>query len=104
MTSLLSSSFLLEIQKEPFGNEKIVYNNQEKLPNLFHIRHKFKGWNVSFTDFGAIIQKIQIENKNNKLIDIVLGHDSPKEYILYGGYFGSIVGRVCNRYYYLIIN
>lgn len=57
---------------------------------------------VSITNFGGIITKINTADRNGKLENIVLGFDrvedyQSNQYLKNCHYFGCIVGRVCNR-------
>ena len=44
------------------------------------------------SDLGATIVRLYVDDK-----DIVLGFDDPKAYVESGTFFGSVVGRNCNR-------
>ncbi|NOR86169.1 MAG: galactose-1-epimerase [Bacteroidales bacterium] len=52
---------------------------------------------VTITNFGATVMSINVPDKNGKLENIVLGYDTPEEYIEGNPYFGSIIGRYGNR-------
>lgn len=47
--------------------------------------------------YGAAIRSFGINDKDGKFTDVVLGYDTLEEYVANGGYFGAIIGRVCNR-------
>ena len=36
-------------------------------------------------------------DRDGKLVDVILGYDTAKEYEENGGFFGACIGRVCNR-------
>lgn len=63
---------------------------------LFKIENK-KGSSVSITDLGASVQSILVPDRNGVLGDVVLGYDTPQEYLDNDGYFGATVGRYANR-------
>lgn len=46
---------------------------------------------------GGIIKNLYVPDKNNKPIDIVLGYDTPEQYLSGTSYFGAAIGRVGNR-------
>ena len=47
--------------------------------------------------YGAIIQSLDVPDRNGKLADIVLGFDSLRPYETQSPYFGAVVGRHANR-------
>lgn len=52
---------------------------------------------VSILSYGAIIQSIELPDKNGHFDDIVLGCDSIEDYQRQPYYFGAVVGRCCGR-------
>ncbi len=63
---------------------------------LYTIRNSVGAY-VSITDLGATIQSLAVPGRNGKLIDVVLGYDTPGEYLHNSDYFGAFVGRYANR-------
>ena len=55
------------------------------------------GASVGVTDLGAAVQSIVVPDRNGVLGDVVLGYDTPQEYLDNDGYFGAAVGRYANR-------
>lgn len=55
------------------------------------------GSSVSVLDLGAAVQSIIVPDRNGVLGDVVLGYDTPQEYLDNDGYFGAAVGRYANR-------
>ena len=49
------------------------------------------------SDLGATIQRLYVPDANGALSDVVLGFDNPTDYIKSGTFFGTVVGRNCNR-------
>jgi aldose 1-epimerase len=47
--------------------------------------------------YGGIIASLATPDRNGRVADVVLGHDSLEEYIRGSGHFGAIVGRYANR-------
>ena len=61
-----------------------------------------KGMHVTLSNYGGIIQSIQVPDKTGNLIDVVLGFDTIQEYWLAEyvqkkAYVGSVIGRYANR-------
>lgn len=52
---------------------------------------------LTFLNYGGIIQSISVPDKNGKMDDVVLGFDDPEDYKQTHPYFGAIVGRYANR-------
>ncbi|KAI8911194.1 galactose mutarotase-like domain-containing protein [Powellomyces hirtus] len=57
---------------------------------------------AQFTSYGAILTHLFVTDKNGVVRDVVLGFDTPEEYVAAGQsdanpYFGATVGRTCNR-------
>jgi aldose 1-epimerase len=55
------------------------------------------GASVTAITYGGILTSIKVPDRNGKLDDVVLGHDTLDEYLKDGSYFGAIVGRYANR-------
>lgn len=56
-----------------------------------------KGVYVKILNFGAKVMSIKVPDKEGNIGDIVLGYDTPEEYINGNPYFGAIIGRYANR-------
>jgi len=56
-----------------------------------------QGMEVQIMNYGAIITKILVPDKNKVMEDVVLGFDNVADYIKDSPYFGAIVGRYGNR-------
>ncbi len=68
-----------------------------KTVELFILSNK-NGLEMSVTNYGAKIVSLHVPDKNNKMIDVVLGHDSIEEYLnSQEPYFGAVCGRTGNR-------
>ena len=52
---------------------------------------------VKVTDLGATIQSIIVQDKNENMIDVALGYDTPEGYYEGTCYFGAVIGRSGNR-------
>jgi aldose 1-epimerase len=56
-----------------------------------------KGMEVDVINYGAIITAIRVPDSKGNPGDVVLGFDTLDEYLGDHPYFGTMVGRVCNR-------
>ena len=54
---------------------------------------------VELLSYGATLQAVRTYDKNNKLVNVVLGFNTIQEYSdqKLNPYFGGIIGRVANR-------
>jgi aldose 1-epimerase len=55
------------------------------------------GMAVRIIALGAAIQSLTVPDRNGVREDVVLGYDSPREYVAKPQYFGVTVGRYANR-------
>jgi len=77
--------------EKPFGQTP----NNEAV-TLYTLKNS-KGMEVQIMNYGAIITKIMVPDKNKVIEDVVLGFDSMADYIKDSPYFGAVVGRYGNR-------
>ena len=49
------------------------------------------------SDFGATIHRLYVPDAKGNMDDVVLGFETPAEYIASTTFFGTVVGRSCNR-------
>jgi aldose 1-epimerase len=52
---------------------------------------------VCIINYGGIISSIKVRDRDGRLDDIVLGHDSLEGYLHRSRYFGALIGRFANR-------
>lgn len=52
---------------------------------------------ITFLNYGGIIQTLKVPDKNGKMEDVVLGFDNPEDYLKDHPYFGALIGRYANR-------
>lgn len=55
------------------------------------------GMRVSLLNYGGIITKLFVPNRDGKLENIVLGFENYEDYIQDSNYFGALIGRVAGR-------
>ncbi|MHA8107149.1 aldose epimerase family protein [Aquirufa sp. 5-AUSEE-100C1] len=77
--------------EKPFGQTP----NHEAV-TLYTLKNAH-GMEVQIMNYGAIITKIMVPDKNKVIEDVVLGFDSVADYIKDSPYFGAVVGRYGNR-------
>ena len=52
---------------------------------------------VRIIALGAAIQSLNVPDRKGNVADVVLGHDTPREYLAKPQYFGATIGRYANR-------
>ncbi len=52
---------------------------------------------VNVLTYGLIVQKLVVPNKDNALVNVVLGYDNLRDYEEHSAYYGCIVGRYAGR-------
>lgn len=55
------------------------------------------GCSVALSDLGATVQSLCVPDRKGNLGDVVLGYDTPEEYLNSDGFLGAFVGRYANR-------
>ncbi|HEX8302788.1 aldose epimerase family protein [Sphingomonas sp.] len=55
------------------------------------------GVSATILAIGATLQALRVPDRHGMLDDVVLGHDTPEEYLASRNFFGSTVGRYANR-------
>ncbi len=63
---------------------------------LFSLENK-NGMKVTLSNFGALIIKLEVPDKNRKVADVALGYDTLEEYIENYNFYGAIIGPNANR-------
>lgn len=63
---------------------------------LYHLENK-SGAYAEVMDYGAILVKLCVPDKDGELTDVVLGYDDIQQYEVNGCFFGAIIGRSGNR-------
>jgi aldose 1-epimerase len=56
-----------------------------------------RGLELRAATYGGIIVSLSVPDRDGRVTDIVLGHDSLEQYISDSSYFGALVGRFANR-------
>ncbi|WP_251551529.1 aldose epimerase family protein [Neobacillus muris] len=55
------------------------------------------GMTVSFLNFGCVITKVLVPDRQGNVENVVLGFDNLDDYLKWSPYFGAVVGRVAGR-------
>lgn len=79
------------IAKKVFGTTK-----DGKQVTSYTLTNK-NGMEAEFIDYGAILVKLWVPDKNGKKTDVVLGYDTVAEYEKTTTYYGGFIGRCANR-------
>ena len=82
---------VMNITSERFGT---MCDGQEVC--LFTLANN-AGMKVRFINYGAIIVGIDVPDRQGRVGDVVLGHNSLEGYLNRSRYFGALVGRYANR-------
>lgn len=74
------------MKQRPFGKATLyIFENEN-------------GMKMEVTDFGATLYRVLVPDEKGRLIDVVLGCDTPEDYRKAAGtFFGATVGRNANR-------
>lgn len=63
---------------------------------LYHLENK-EGAYAEVSEFGAVLVRLAVRDKNGVLTDVVLGHENLDDYVNRASFFGATVGRNGNR-------
>lgn len=81
----------MKITSDHFG---VMPEGQEV--QLFSLTND-RGMEVRITNYGGIITVINVPDRDGKLGDVVIGHDTLEGYLYRSRYFGALIGRHANR-------
>ena len=79
------------MEKTKFG----VLNDGTEI-SLYTIKNK-NGMTAKITDLGATVVSLEVKDAQGIVRDVVLGYDTPQEYVDNTCYFGAVIGRSANR-------
>lgn len=80
------------------GITKKLFGTIENENNIYlYTLENSKGMKVSIINYGATITSCIVPDKNNNLVDVVLGYDNLDNYINGDKFFGAAIGRFGNR-------
>lgn len=64
--------------------------------NLYSFTNK-NGVTMALTELGATLVSLTMQDKDGAVRDVVLGYDTPQEYVDNTCFFGTVIGRSGNR-------
>ncbi len=77
--------------------EETVWGARDSRPVFLYTLNSASGAAARITNYGGILQSLEIPDADGNLVDVVLGFDTLDEYLGDHPYFGAIVGRCANR-------
>ncbi|MFW5985036.1 MAG: aldose epimerase family protein [Halanaerobiaceae bacterium] len=80
-----------EIRIKPFG--KTEEGKEVQLYTLVNSQ----GVKVDITNYGGIVLRLFVPDRNGRLDDVVLGYNNLEDYFDNPGYLGALIGRYANR-------
>ncbi len=81
----------MKVQSSEFGKLP-----DGQLVTLFTLTNQ-RGYSVQLTDYGAILVSVNVPDRTGQVENVNLGYTSLAGYATRHPYFGSTVGRFCNR-------
>jgi aldose 1-epimerase len=79
------------MSKESFGNAP------DGTPVYLYTLSNSHGMEARIITFGGIIVSLKVPDRDGNLADVVLGFNTPGEYVKNHDYFGALIGRYGNR-------
>ena len=81
----------MNLQRSDFGK-----TDDGQAISLFTLTNSL-GNSVTVTDYGAILVSVNVLDRNDQLANVNLGYSTLDGYLARHPYFGSTIGRFCNR-------
>ena len=79
------------ITSEPWGV------SPEGRPVTMYTLRNNHGMTVQLSDWGGIVTRVRVPDRDGYLADVVLGYDSLRAYLAGDSYAGALIGRYANR-------
>jgi len=93
---ILVALFLISMVACTFINQKQKMNQASEKFQLVELSNA-AGMKVKISNFGGTIMSILAPDKAGNFGEVVLGFDTPEEYLNGNPYFGALIGRYGNR-------
>lgn len=93
----ISEILVAQTTSSKTGVQQKAFGTRDGRPVTLYTLTNSHGVEISAMNYGGIIQSIRVPDRNGKLADIVLGHDTAEGYMPNPPYLGAIVGRYANR-------
>ncbi len=77
--------------------EETIWGTFRSRPVFLYTLNAASGAAAHVTNYGAILQSLEIPDAEGNLVDVVLGFDTFDEYLGEHPFFGATVGRCANR-------
>lgn len=74
-----------------------VFGHYNGEPVIEYTLTNDSGMSVSCLNYGCVITKVLVPDRNGRFENVVLGFDHFKDYLELSPYFGAVVGRVAGR-------
>ena len=95
--SLIILSILVLISCTDKKDHRVLFGKLKNGENIYKYLLANGSCEIEVISYGGIITSIKVPDKNNNLIDVVLGFETLDPYLKDHPYFGAIVGRYANR-------
>lgn len=66
-------------------------------PTALYLLKNSRGMEACITNYGGRLVSLMVPDRNGKMQDVVLGHNSIADYVNIDGNFGALIGRYGNR-------
>jgi aldose 1-epimerase len=93
----ISEILVAQTTSSKTGVQQKLFGTRDGRPVTLYTLTNSHGVEITAMNYGGIIQSIRVPDRNGKLADIVLGHDTYDGYVPNPPYLGAIVGRYANR-------
>ena len=90
------ANFMPSLSAAPSVTSKPFGTVDGKEAQLFTLRNA-SGAEATITNYGGIVVTLVVPDRTGKMVDVVLGCDSPAAYAKTTTYFGALIGRYGNR-------
>jgi aldose 1-epimerase len=81
----------MKITAKPFG---VLPDGRQA---MLYTMENDSGMRAEISNFGGVIYRLSVPDKNGQPGDVVLAHPDLNAYLKNPGFFGALVGRNCNR-------
>ena len=95
--SFIIISILVLISCTDKKDHRVLFGKLKNGENIYKYLLANGSCEIEVISYGGIITSIKVPDKNNNLIDVVLGFETLDPYLKDHPYFGAIVGRYANR-------
>jgi len=97
LVTTIGGTLIAQQNKSTSGVQQERFGAREERPIILYTLKNSHGVEVRAMNYGGIIQSVRVPDRDGKLADVVLGHDTAEGYIPNPPYIGAIVGRYANR-------